>query len=414
MVRLVGCRLQPSEPCGSYVLTPAGDQGASELSKDTSVSAAGGNRDRALKALYDDIHSRNLFPFWATSTEVEHDEVRQLLATKKAVPFRWSYRDDLEPLLYRSADLVNMSDSERRSLILVNPGLAPQRATVSTMYTAYRLNDPNEIMPPHRHSPSAIRFGLIGSRNFTGVEGEDITFGPGDMVLTPHDTWHNHGNAGDEPAINLSVLDLPLVETLNAIYFEHDYKEMENGKLVSKKVQSARVPSDYSARVYAQGGLLPRFVSHQRGTGDASPMYLYRWDAMRDALDRHKDHDGDPYEALMIEYVDPTTGASIFRTMTFFAQMLRPGEKTRPLQQTASLLVAPFQGSGHSIVDGQRFNWERFDTLAVPGGSWCEHVNGSDREPAILFVASDEPALKAFGLYKKWGRESGGDTVLIL
>jgi gentisate 1,2-dioxygenase len=35
-------------------------------------------------------------------------------------------------------------------------------------------------------------------------------FGPGDLVLTPHDTWHNHGNEGDEPAINLSVLDLPL------------------------------------------------------------------------------------------------------------------------------------------------------------------------------------------------------------
>jgi len=74
-----------------------------------------------------------------------------------------------------------MDDSERRSLILVNPGLAPQRATVSTLYTAYRLNDPNEVMPPHRHSPNAIRFGLTGRQNFTGVEGEDITFGPGDM-----------------------------------------------------------------------------------------------------------------------------------------------------------------------------------------------------------------------------------------
>src|SRR3546814_4654073 len=78
------------------------------------------------------------------------------------------------------------------------------------MYTAYRLNDPREIMPPHRHSPNAIRFGLTGTENFTGVEGENITFGPGDMVLTPHDTWHNHGNQGGEPAINLSVLDLPL------------------------------------------------------------------------------------------------------------------------------------------------------------------------------------------------------------
>ena len=83
-------------------------------------------------------------------------------------------------------------------------------------------------MPPHKHSPSAIRFGLTGKGNFTGVDGENITFGPGDMVLTPNDTWHNHGNLGNEPAINLSVLDLPLVETLNAIHFDHDYTEDES------------------------------------------------------------------------------------------------------------------------------------------------------------------------------------------
>ena len=140
--------------------------------------------------------------------------------------------------MHRAVELVTMDDSERRSLILVNPGLAPKRATVSTMYTAYRLNDANEIMPPHRHSPSAVRFGLKGKGNFTGVDGEDITFGPGDMVLTPNDTWHNHGTVGNEQALNLSVLDLPLVETLNAIHFEHDYKEVVNGKLVSKKQQT--------------------------------------------------------------------------------------------------------------------------------------------------------------------------------
>ncbi len=53
--------------------------------------------------------------------------------------------------------------------------------------------------------------------------------------------------------------------------------------------------------------------------------------------------------------------------------MLRPGEKTLPLRQTASLLVAPFEGKGYSIIDGKRFDWNQFDTLAVPGGSWCEH-----------------------------------------
>jgi ABC-type uncharacterized transport system ATPase subunit len=31
------------------------------------------------------------------------------------------------------------------ALFLVNPGLAPQRATVGTMYTAYRLNNHDEL-----------------------------------------------------------------------------------------------------------------------------------------------------------------------------------------------------------------------------------------------------------------------------
>ena len=238
------------------------------------------NKKAALKGLYDALYEKNMFPFWATSEGVDHDEIKQLMATSKAIPFVWSY-SDIEPLLYRAAELVTMDDSERRSLILVNPGLAPKRASVSTMYTAYRLNDPDEIMPPHKHSPNAIRFGLTGKGNFTGVEGEDMVFGPGDMVLTPNDAWHNHGTVGDEQAVNLSVLDLPLVETLNAIHFDHDYTEMVDGKGVEKKVQTARYPTDYSQRIYGQGGLMPRFVAHKRGGGLSSPMYVYRWEKMR-------------------------------------------------------------------------------------------------------------------------------------
>jgi gentisate 1,2-dioxygenase len=367
------------------------------------------NREAALRSLYADLHKHNLFPFWATSADVAHDEVRQLMASQKAVPFLWSYKRDIEHILNRAVDLISTDDSDRRSVILVNPGLSPRRATVSTMYTAYRLNDANEIMPPHKHSPSAIRFGLTGKGNFTGVEGEDIVFGPGDMVLTPIDTWHNHGTVGNEQALNLSVLDLPLVETLNAVSFDHDYKE---GEALMKK-QSARFPADYSQRVYGSGGMRPRFVNHVRGAGFSSPMYVYRWEAMQEILDRHAEWDGDPYEAISVEYIDPTTGGPVFKTITFFAQMLRPGERTLPLRQTASLLVAPFKGRGHSIVDGKRFEWEQFDTLAVPGGSWCEHVNGSDSEPCYLFVASDEPAQKAFALFRRWGRTPSGEVIAL-
>ena len=111
------------------------------------------NREAALEQLYNDISAKSMFPFWATSTYVAHDGIKQLMATQKTVPHMWSYKSDIEPILFRAAELVTMDDSERRSLILVNPGLSPRRATVSTMYTAYRLNDANEVMPPHGTPP---------------------------------------------------------------------------------------------------------------------------------------------------------------------------------------------------------------------------------------------------------------------
>ena len=362
----------------------------------------GHNLQAMLDELHADVARNNMAPYWVVDRTRQHDEDRQVMDPNKAIPFIWKYKTQIEPLLYRSAELIKTETSERRSLVLVNPGLAPKRATATTLYVAYRLNDPNEIMPPHRHSPNAIRLGLTGALNFTGVEGENITFGPGDLVLTPHDTWHNHGNTGGEPAINLSVLDLPLVETLNSMYFEHDYTEEEEGKRVKRAMQSERFAPDYSQRVYGQGGFLPRFVSHHRGAGAASPMYVYRFEMMRELLEKFRDQDGDAHEALMIEYVDPTTGGPIYKTMTFFMQMLRPGEKTLPLKQSAS---------GHSIVGGKRLDWKQFDTMVVPGGTWCEHVNDSPSQPAILFVASDEPALKALSFFQKHGKNRQGDIV---
>ncbi|MGE0748256.1 MAG: cupin domain-containing protein [Rhodospirillales bacterium] len=370
------------------------------------------NQDKALADMYADMDRHHLFGFWAVSTEKSHDEVERLKESRRAVPHVWRYKD-IEPILHTSAELITMENSERRSLILVNPGLAPSKATTTTLYTAYRLNDPNEIMPPHRHSPNAVRFGLTGKQNFTGVEGENITFGPGDLVLTPHDTWHNHGNVGDEPAINVSVLDLPLVETLNAMYFEHDYTEEIDGQKVRKKIQSARFAEDYSEAIYGAGGLRPRFVGHHRGTGNASPMYVYRWEAMQRALERLRDYDGSPYEGISIEYTDPLTGASPYKTTAFFAQLMRPGEKLLPSRQGASLICTVFEGRGHSIIGGTRYDWDKFDTFAVPGGTWCQHVNDDPDNDAILFVASDEPTLKALGFYRRLGRTASGEVVRI-
>lgn len=370
----------------------------------------GDNRAARLNALYGRLDALNMAPYWATHSKDDNDETQQILKARKALPFVWKYKE-IEPLLYQAAELITMDDSERRSIVLVNPGLAPVRATVTTLYTAYRLNDPREVMPPHRHTINAVRIGLTGKSNFTGVEGEDIVFGPGDLVLTPAGAWHNHGNHGDDYAVNVSVLDLPLSEVLNAASFEHNYQEAENGQMVKKREQTARYAADYSHRVYGTGGLLPRGVSHARGSGFHSPMYVYRWERTRELLEAFRDHDGSPHDGVLVEYIDPTTGRSPYPTMTFFGQMLRRGEHTLPQRSNASMVVIPFEGAGYSMIDGVRIDWEPFDAVAVPGGAWFEHVNTTPNGDAILFVTSDEPTLKTLGFYTRQGKTKSGEIV---
>src|SRR4051812_47623195 len=114
----------------------------------SSVSTKTPDRAAALATLHDEIERRHMFPFWAAAG-TGHDEVKRLMgAAPRAVPFLWSYKEVIQPLLVTAAKLVTTVESERRFLILVNPSLAPRRATVTTMYTAYRLNSPNEVMPP--------------------------------------------------------------------------------------------------------------------------------------------------------------------------------------------------------------------------------------------------------------------------
>lgn len=373
-----------------------------------------GNWDAEMAALHEKTQELGLYEFWSVGKEGEHEAVRDLAKFQKAVPHIWKYRD-IRPLLVKAGELIPMEESERRSLIMCNPALDGLIATTTTMFAAYRINNPDEIAPAHRHSPNAIRFGLTGHTNFTGVEGEPITFGPGDLVLTPHDTWHNHGNAGEGDAVNLSVLDMPLVNVLNATYFESDYFEADKAGVTQRRnTQADRFHPDYSARTYGQGGLLPRTVSHRRGTGNASPMYVYRWGPMRDLLENLRESGASPHDGVMVEYVDPTSGQPPFATMTFFAQMLRPAEKTLSSRQNASLIYTVFEGSGHSMIGGARFDWEPFDTFCVPGGEWVSHVNetqgGGD---AIFFVSSDEPVLKALHFYARHGLGEDGEEILL-
>jgi gentisate 1,2-dioxygenase len=359
----------------------------------------------ARTSLSEDARALHLVEFWEQRADVELRQPRN-----KALAYRWRW-SDIEPRLRVAARTVPIEECERRALVFANPGLDGKPYITNTLFAAYSLYNPGEQAPVHRHTPSASRFALAGDGGFTVVEGEKLRMRRGDLVLTPNGTWHDHGNDGTEPVIWVDVLNVPLVESLNATTFEFDYSERDpqsnTGETIARTTQTIREPAGHSGNLYGTAGLVPLFVSHQRGPTTHSPMFIYRWDDTRRALERLRDYAGSPYDGIILEYVDPTTGEPVMPTMSFRAQLLRQGSVTRAQRKTASTIYCVLDGDGYTEVDGKRLTWSRNDVFTVPGWLWHAHASTGSGD-AYLYSVTDEPTLRKLGLFRAQGRGADG------
>lgn len=304
--------------------------------------------------------------------------------TTRAIPYLWPYAPIRERLL-EAGRLITAEEADRRVLILKNPGLDGKPAATTRLYAGVQLVLPNEIAPSHAHAASAIRFVIEGRGAFTAVDGERTRMAPGDLVLTPGWTAHDHGNDGDEPMFWLDGLDLPLINDLECAFF------VEGSKLA----QDLTRPDDATERAYAHAALRPAWIDWRKLH---SPVLKYPWQRTEQALlAAWKDGaPGTPWDGLRFEYSNPITGGPVLPTMACYAQLLAPGLHTEAHRHTTSAVYHVVRGHGVTIIDGVRVEWRERDTFALPGWAVHEHVNLDD-EPALLFSFTDDPALRALG-----------------
>ena len=328
----------------------------------------------------------------------------------KTAPHRWRWRE-IGPYLDRIADIAKKSDvspfefAERQQFLLTNPGLGGRLQVTNTIRCAVSIYNPGDVAPVHIHTPNASRTILSDDGGYTVVEGERCAAARGDLILTPHGTWHDHGNDGSTPVVWIDVLDFPLMEFLDCVWLDDEFPGERDG---NSRAQAALHPDGYSHKLYGTGGLLPGFVSHRRGIGaGTTPMIHYRGADIREALAGLTDEAGDPYEGITLRFVNPANGASVFPTLSYAAQMLRPGEATRGKRETASTMYTVIEGSGATEIAGKRFEWERNDIFVVPNFLWRRHLNTGGGE-AVLYSVSDAPLMEKIGQYRAQGRLEDG------
>ena len=330
--------------------------------------------------LYRRMDRHNVAPLW----EVLH----ALIPDQPATPCRpalWKYRE-IRPYLMEAGKLITAKEAIRRVLVLENPGMRGESCITQSLYAGLQLILPGEIAPSHRHSQSALRFIVEGSGAYTAVDGERTTMRPGDFIITPSWTFHDHGNPGDEPVVWMDGLDIRIVQLFGA-QFHETYAE---------EVQPVTRADGAAAARYGHGlvplGATPPF-------GRTSPIFNYPYERSRESLESlSKGADPDACHGWKMQFVNPLTGGHAMPTIAAFIQLLPCGFRSQPCRSTDGTIYSVVEGAGTVTIGGEKLAFEPRDTFVVP--SWMP-ASFETTAQAVLFSFSDRPGQEAMGLWRE-------------
>ena len=311
-----------------------------------------------LQRLYDDFAAANLIPLWTQIGSLMPE-----FPAPAAQPYHWAW-SQLLPLAERAGTLVPVGrGGERRAIALANPGLAGRPFATPTLWAAIQYLGVGEVAPAHRHSQGAFRFVVQGDGVWTVVNGDPVQMRAGDLLLTPSMFWHGHHHAGDQAMAWLDGLDIPLVQKLDAAFFEYGDDGIEDKSTPERS---------RSERLWAHAGRRPLSALDDSPN---SPLMAYRWadtDASLAAQLELEDegHPGvcEPGHAA-IRFTNPTTGRDALPTIRTEMHRLRAGAATSTRRAVGSAVWQVFRGQGTAELAGHRFALGEGDLVTVP--SWA-------------------------------------------
>jgi len=319
---------------------------------------------------YSRLKTKSAAPLW----EVLSDIVRKDPRTSVQAAL-WRY-DEMRPFVAEAGRIITAEEAERRVLILENPGLPGMSRITQSLYAGLQLILPGEIAHTHRHTASALRFILEGSGAYTSVDGERLSMKPGDFILTPFWSYHDHGNPGHEPVVWLDGLDIPTVNMFDTSFLErksesheelHDHDAHEDDAPVAQPVESSVMKYPYEPH-------RERLVEM----------------AKRGSLD--------PRQGYKLEYRNSQSGAAVLPTIGAYLQLLPKSFNGRPSRATDATIFCAVEGRGTTTIGDKTFSWGPRDIFVAP--SW-HPVSHQAQEESVLFSFSDRPAQKALGIWRE-------------
>lgn len=139
-----------------------------------------------------------------------------------------------------------------------------------------------------------------------------------------------------------------------------------------------------------------RFLDYEQATRGMAKKQLgatvWRW---KDVLAKFREIEGDPRVSAArraVALADADTGELMGTTPSNIVgiQLVKPGEHVESHRHTFTAINLIMKGTGWSVVDGEKIEWEAGDTFTTPAWSHHEHYN-SGTEDAIIYSILDIP-----------------------
>jgi len=185
---------------------------------------------------------------------------------------------------------------------------------------------------------------------------------PGDFVVTPGWTWHDHGNLGSAPVIWMDGLDLPFAQFFGAHFREHYDRDTQPVAPVARR-----------KLIYSY------------------PTLRQQLQRLARAAEPHSSH------GYQIRYAD-AQGRDPMPTVAAFIQGLPSGFAGKEYQSTESRIFNVVEGSGHVRLGETTYDFTPHDVFVIP--TWTPYRFRADTQ-CVLFSYSDRAAQEALGFWRE-------------
>jgi gentisate 1,2-dioxygenase len=289
-------------------------------------------------------------------------------------------RADIEAEIARLSQLKPPANGRRESLIVHPRATAPGNGLAPGIRVTLSVLLPGESTAPTRHNSTQVSFCITGGG--TAVVG-DKKFSFDQFDVWNHPAWitYRHINDTDATQVRLTYSNAALLDQLGVHLVEHNPGEDAPAVVEAEDDGTGKENPFGVFQLTDEGAWLMPYEKLISPPNVESPVLHWPWQRVKDNLDKLTALGADYRGRRLYLLYNPVTGRTNGTTPNFFATMtIRPPKIVdRPHRHVSAAINYYFHGSGHSLVNGKRYDWQAGDLmLSAPGWAVHHHASGPD------------------------------------